>query len=71
MFIRLTLVLLLLALPALAQQLPPAYQNLIESYQMMVGQRDYEIESLRRGLQDYDARLKFVLDNWVPKQVAK
>ena len=68
MLIRIAFVLALLAVPAFAQQIPPAYQSLIENYQMLLGRRDYEIEGLHSAVQDYDARLKWVLDNWVPKK---
>ncbi len=68
MFIRTLIALLLLAMPVMAQQqLPPAYQSLIENYQMLLGRRDYEIEGLRSAVNDYDARLKWVLDSWVTK----
>ncbi len=70
MLLRTIIALMLVTLPVAAQQLPPAYQSLLETYQMLLGRRDYEIEGYRSAVNDYDSRLKWVLDNWVPKDAS-
>ncbi len=72
MFLRTLILLMLLALPAVAQQVqkpdPELIQLQLDETRFMLDARRADLLKAGKVAEDAASRLKWVLDNWVPKK---